>query len=177
MNPRLVIDGYNLLYAAGILSSGADQGTLAGARRALLGWLAHVLTPERQSRTVVVFDAQHPPPGFADRVHHERIMVHFARGYENADALIEHYVAKNDAPRHLTVVSSDHQVQRAARRRKATAIDSDAWYREQQAERSQSNSEERDKPEGRLTAGQVEAWLKFFGEDTEPGSSNSEPTR
>jgi hypothetical protein len=165
VNPRIVIDGYNLLYATGILSQGADEGTLAGARRALLGWLCHSLPDNQRARTVVVFDAHNPPPGLADKFDHQGLQVHFARGYENADALIEQYVDDNNAPRQLTVVSSDHRVQRSARRRKATAVDSDAWYRQQGERVREQPSPASDKPEGKLSAGQVESWLEFFGEE------------
>ena len=37
-------------------------------------------------------------------------------------------VQKDNVPNHLTVVSSDHRIQIAAKRKRATVIDSDVWY-------------------------------------------------
>ena len=165
MNPTILIDGYNLLYAAGIVGEGADAGTLQGAREELLGWLLHALPESDRQRTIVVFDAHHPPPGRPSKTDWHGITVHFARDHESADALLEEYVGDNDAPRQLTVVSSDHRVQRAAKRRRAEAIDSDAWYRKLNRQAGQQQNQERAKPEGPLNDGQVDQWLEFFGEE------------
>jgi hypothetical protein len=54
----------------------------------------------------------------------------FAVDYDDADALLEELIARHSAPRKLTVVSSDRRLQRAARRRKARVMDSQAWYEE-----------------------------------------------
>jgi predicted RNA-binding protein with PIN domain len=166
VNPTILIDGYNLLYGAGIIGEGVDAGTLQNAREALLGWLLQSLPQSDRQRTVVVFDAHHPPPGRPSTFDRQGMTIHFARDHENADALLEDYIAANDAPRQLTVVSSDHRVQRAARRRKATAVDSGAWYRtvdQQQPQRQQDP--EAPKPDAPLNEVQVQQWLKFFGEN------------
>ena len=122
----ILIDGYNLLYAAGIRAETAPPHTLERSRSALLNFVAAAVDPEELCRTTVVFDAANAPPGLPDRRSHRGILVLFARKHDTADALIEELIAAEDAPRRLTVVSSDHRIQRAARRRRATAIDSDA---------------------------------------------------
>ena len=61
---------------------------------------------------------------------HRGITVRFAAQYEEADELIEELIRADSAPRRLVVVSSDHRIQRAARRRRAKAVDSDVWYAE-----------------------------------------------
>jgi len=165
VNPTILIDGYNLLYGAGIVGEGTDAGTLQSAREALLGWLLHSLPQNDRQRTVVVFDAHHPPPGRPSIYDRQGLTVHFSRDHENADALLEEYIAANDAPRQLTVVSSDHRVQRAASRRRATAIDSDSWYRAINQHQGAEKDPESPKPEAPLNEVQVEQWLKFFGEN------------
>ena len=164
MNPTILIDGYNLLYGAGIVGEGIDAGTLQGAREALLGWLLYSLPDNDRKRTIVVFDAHHPPPGQPSQFDHQGMAVHFARDQESADALLEEYIAANDAPRQLTVVSSDHRVQRAASRRRATAIDSDTWYRQINQQARQGADLEALKPDAPLNEIQVQQWMKFFGE-------------
>ena len=70
------------------------------------------------SQTTIVFDAKQAPPGLPHQLDHGGITVIFARGYDDADELIEELIASNSTPRRLTVVSSDHRIQRAARRRR-----------------------------------------------------------
>jgi len=165
VNPTILIDGYNLLYGAGIVGEGIDAGTLQGAREALLGWLLYSLPEDDRLRTVVVFDAHHPPPGRPSQFDRHGMAVHFSRDHESADALLEEYIAANDAPRQLIVVSSDHRVQRAASRRRATAIDSDTWYHQVNQQASPSADQEAHKPDAPLNEVQVEQWMKFFGEN------------
>ncbi len=69
------------------------------------------------------------------------------------------------------MVSSDHRLHRAARRRKAQAIDSDQWYAQTIAarnERRQTRPKVR-KPPTPLARSEVEYWLAQF--DDEPGET------
>lgn len=127
---KLLIDGYNLLQAAGQFGTAAGIGTLESARIALLDFLVAALSPADARRTVIVFDAASSPPGRPSTIEHEGITVRFSRRKDTADDLIEEIIETVADPRHLTVVSSDHRVQRAARRRRATPVDSEVWYRE-----------------------------------------------
>ena len=68
------------------------------------------------------------PPGLPRVIHHRGLTVRFASQYPDADSLIEELIDQNTAPRRLTVVSSDHRLQRAAQRRRAKPMDCDAWY-------------------------------------------------
>ncbi len=76
----------------------------------------------------VVFDAAGAPPGLPPRIAYRGLDVQFAKGYADADELLEVLIRADTSPRQLTVVSSDHRVQRAAKRRRCTALDSDLWY-------------------------------------------------
>ncbi len=125
-----LIDGYNLLHAAGVFAEGQGAGTLQGEREALLAMLARRLTAKQRRVTTIVFDAAGAPPGLPDAVSYESIKVRYARGYEDADALLEEIIERHRAPKGLLVVSSDHRVQRAARSRGARWIDSEQWVRE-----------------------------------------------
>ncbi len=162
----LLIDGYNLLSAVGILGRGVGPGSLQRARLALLNFLAESLEPSEIPRTTVVFDAADPPPGLPRSVSHRGLTVRFASQYEDADALIEELIRADSAPRRLTVVSSDHRLQRAARRRKAKFIDSDAWYARivrQRRERRESTPETPAKPPVPLLEEDVDYWIRQFG--------------
>ena len=99
---------------------------------------------------------------------HKGLSVRFAPRDSDADTLIEELIAADSAPRRLTVVSSDHRLQRAAHRRKAIAVDSDVWLAQLMREREERRHAQPEavlKPEGPFSPGEVEFWLKQFGAD------------
>ena len=110
---RYVIDGYNLLYAMGLVHARMGPHGLEKARLALLGRLAD---SGGAAAVTVVFDAGHAPPGAQPEQDHQGVRVLFALTRE-ADDLIEELIGQDSAPRGLTVVSDDRRVRRAARRR------------------------------------------------------------
>ena len=162
----LLIDGYNLLHVSGIIGRGAGPGMFERSRLALLNFLAESLDPRDMPHTTVVFDAREAPPGLPVAVPHRGITVRFARHYEEADDLIEELIRADSAPRRLVVVSSDHRIQRAARRRRAKAVDSDIWYAEllrARRERQQVSTDAPARPAVPLLEEDVNYWLRKFG--------------
>jgi predicted RNA-binding protein with PIN domain len=173
----ILIDGYNLLNAVGIAGCRAGPGNLQRARRAMLNVLAESLDPAGLERTTVVFDAQDPPPGLPREIRHRGLRVRFAAREQDADTLIEELVRADSAPRRLTVVSSDHRVQRAARRRRARAVDSDLWYAEilrQRRQRLQA-APGTGRPNVPLLEEDVNYWLQEFGGQSELDRLWTEP--
>jgi predicted RNA-binding protein with PIN domain len=167
----LLIDGYNLLHASNILGRGRGSTALHRSREALLNVLAASLTPDEIPRTTVVFDAHDPPWGLSRQTNHQGLTIIFASRETDADSLIEELIKKHSAPRKLTVVSSDHRLHRAAKRRRATAIDSDRWFAQllrERHERSQLPTADAIKPEGPVSSGEVDFWLRQFGLDAQP---------
>lgn len=163
----LLIDGYNLLHAAGLVGRRLGPGGLERARAGLLSQLAASLTPEEIARTIVVFDAGPDAP--RDRPRQELlhgIQVRYARLGEEADDELERLIAADSTPRQLTVVSGDHRLHRAARRRRARAIDSETWLAElQQRRKSAPSPSPPTKPTEPLSAEEVNDWLREFGVD------------
>jgi predicted RNA-binding protein with PIN domain len=161
----LLIDGYNLLHASGILGRGVGPGSLERSRNALLNFLAESLTEKQLSRTTVVFDAREAPPGLPRTIVERGITVRFAPKGLDADSVIEELIEAESSPRRLTVVSSDHRLHRAARRRRAKAIDSDVWYGEVirlRIERARKKKHS-GKPTGPISDVEVRYWLHEFG--------------
>lgn len=172
----LIIDGYNLLHAANLVGREVGPGGLERSRQALLDFLVASLEPQERAHTAVVFDAAKPPPGLPRVSEYQGIAVHFASAYEDADSLIEELIRADSAPRRLTVVSSDHRLHKAARRRKATAIDSDRWYAEilkRRAARTETRQVPK-KPDRALTPAEVQQWMKELGESN-AGASTKPP--
>jgi predicted RNA-binding protein with PIN domain len=174
----LIIDGYNLLYASGILGRGIGPGGLERSRGALLNFLAESLEPGELAATTVVFDARLAPPGLPRTVDHRGITVRFAEPGADADQVIEQLIRAESAPRRLVVVSSDHRLHRAARRRRARAVDSDKWYAEILRKRIDRAGRDRPsaKPSEPASEGEVRFWLRAFGmEDAQQGPSEKTP--
>jgi hypothetical protein len=162
----LLIDGYNVLYVVGILGRGVGPAGLERSRLALLNFLAESLPAEEIAQTTVVFDAGDAPAGMPRVLAHRGLTVRFAAGYADADSLIEELIRADSAPRRLVVVSSDHRLQRAARRRRAKAMDSDAWYAEvirRGQERQQSQAAAENRPPVPLLEEDVNYWVRQFG--------------
>jgi len=157
----LIIDGYNLLHAAGVF--GADRGPrgFEQSRAALLDLVAD-LTGDRAADTIVVFDAARAPDGLPARLTHGPLRVWFAREYPDADSLIEELVAADTAPGQLVVVSSDRRLQAAARRRRARAVGCDQWLAEARTARRARAGSPAEKPAAPGPDG-AEEWKRYFG--------------
>ena len=156
--PTLFIDGYNLLHAAGLARPTYGPGDLGRARDRLLSLLGELLTAEQLAKTVVVFDAKESVTFHGSERMQSGVRVVFPdRGVE-ADEVLERMIRKHTAPRGLRVVSSDHRVQIAATRRKATAVDSDTFLRTSRREAAKDRGPEKPAA-GPVSTGEVELWV------------------
>jgi predicted RNA-binding protein with PIN domain len=165
----LLIDGYNLLYSTGIVGRGEGPGGWERSRLALLNFLAASIEPKTLRNTTIVFDAQNAPWGLLRTINHQGMTVRFASQYDAADDLIEELIQESSSPRRLTVVSSDHRIQRAALRRRAKAVDSDVWYAEllrSRERRKKSEATKAARPAVPLLAEDVNYWMRQFGGET-----------
>jgi hypothetical protein len=182
----LIIDGYNLLHQTmPPILAGLDEDTLCRLL-AVSRW--------RGERMTVVFDGKVKPHASAESpVAGVRMLWSGPR--QTADAVIHRLIQRDSAPKRLLVVSSDHEIQRSARRRRARFQDSDRFVAllQQDAERyerslksppskdkppvdaapeakqsldpSQPKPAERPKSPGALKPDQVQKWLETFGID------------
>jgi predicted RNA-binding protein with PIN domain len=121
MKTAYVIDGYNLIHAVGMLAKKAGLGELERARLALLA-LLHGHFGTAASAVTVVFDAARSPRRSTPEQEYQGLKVLFATGGLLADDVIETLIRDEAAPKQLTVVSNDHRLQQAARRRQARVL-------------------------------------------------------
>jgi predicted RNA-binding protein with PIN domain len=158
----LLIDGYNLLHVTAIVG----HGGLRGSREGLLRFLASAIDPRERPQTTIVFDAAEAPPNLPRTVVFEEMTIHFSSEYDNADELIEGLIEAHNVPKSLLVVSSDHRLQRAARRRKAPFVDSDVWFAEALRRRAAMKAPAPiiAKPAGPLSGDEIAFWLAEFGD-------------
>jgi len=131
MAPYLLIDGYNVIAPVappGLSAERPGAGTwLRRERLLLLDRLADHLPAAVLERTCVVFDSRRRHGAAEAKLRHRGIEVRFAVDHDEADDLIEEILQQHPHPKRLTVVSSDHRVQAAAKRKRAAVYDSETW--------------------------------------------------
>lgn len=169
-----IIDGYNLLHAAGMAQEDYAQGELQRCRNRLIRFLHERMSRAEIARAVLVFDARDPPVGFPSDFKVGGLRVLFANPGGDADVLIETLIAEHSAPRQLRLISSDRRLQHAAKKRRATFRDSENFFEvlSQQSVASPRNRSERgatettdgDHDDKRLSAAETSHWLQVFGE-------------
>jgi len=180
----LVLDAYNVLHVSGVLppdmaGMGPDDlvATIMGSRyRGQAIWMVFDGLPTPiQGKIPRMIDAYRPAPmQVGDAVYH------FSGPRSNADAVIAELVSRSSSPTRLLVVSSDHAVQRTARRRRCKVIDSGIFLTQLVHDVRHGPPRDRlgGKPSGPLSRDQVQAWLQYFGVDpVEPPPAPVAPSR
>jgi len=194
----ILIDGYNVIAPVKLAGKTPKSDWLHQERMRLLIRLAEKLDPELAINTCVVFDAATRRRGVATAASQHGatsrfrgIEVRFAIDHDEADDLIEELIAVHSSPKRLTVVSSDHRLQAAARRSGAVAFDSDQWLdslldghvllaigwpphsREIDAGDGGAGNHRHDPKSLLVDAATVDEWLRAFGVTPETASPPS----
>lgn len=159
---RLLIDGYNLLFASNVFVKNDTAPTLANTREALLDFLAENISAKLHRETTIVFDATQAPPGLPREMRHQEMQVLFSARKTTADELLEQLLEDERNVRNLLVISSDHRVQRAARQRGAAYKDSETWLREQALLRNQQKKEDDDRKPEQSSSEETAHWIEAF---------------
>jgi predicted RNA-binding protein with PIN domain len=141
-----LIDGYNVMHAAGWLGARIGREAFRRARRRFLDDLAAVFEPSIVEQITVIFDASAPPGDFPVEGTYRGMSVVFAVNDENADARIERLIAQHSSPKSLVVVSSDHRIRQAAARRKAKVLTADQFWDLIDREKERAATKPREKP-------------------------------
>ncbi len=149
----LLIDGHNLIgRMQGISLADPDDEVELVRRIRRYCYRSH-------HRATVVFD-QGLPAGPDLRLSKPPVEVIFAPVGSTADRVIRGRLRRARDPRGLIVVSSDHEVQAAARARGARVMGAEAFAARLTV---QPEQREQEKPE---QLGSVEEWLSLFTTDT-----------
>ena len=94
-----LIDGYNVMYALGLLGKRLGPDGFRKVRTRFLNDLADALGAVEAHLTTVVFDAADPPGDLPRATTHKGLSVVFAVDDENADERIEQLIAEHSSPR------------------------------------------------------------------------------
>lgn len=182
---RYLIDGYNLMFAGGLLGKRLGPDGFRRVRTRFLNDLAHALGPLDSSQTTVVFDASTAHGSLDRSTIHLGISVIYAVDNENADERIEELIAADSAPKSLSVVSTDRRIRQAAGRRKALAVTADDFWVELDARKRRRTREvppvHTESPTERTISAEESAyWLREFRDlDASPETRkalNAEPS-
>ncbi len=148
-----LVDGNNLAHALGLSSSGLAD------RDACLQTVA-AFCRSRGAQATVVFDGP-PQDGAKASSHLHRVRVVFSEA-RSADEIILGLLKDSRSPRDFTLVTSDKSLGDRARRLGVTVERCHEFARrlDRKPERPGERSE---KPAGKETPEQIEAWLAVFG--------------
>lgn len=151
-----LIDGHNLIPKLGLrLDSPDDEMELA----AVLQEFARLNHREVE----VYFDGA--PAGYAGARNMGTVRAHFVRLGQTADSAIRARLQKmGNAAKNWTVVSSDHEVQSAARTARAAFLTSEEFVKLLRQVRDSAPKPSQDRP---LSKTEVDEWLKLFTEKKE----------
>jgi len=155
---RYLVDGHNLIpNLSGLgLELLDDEQELVKRLQTFCARASH--------QVEVYFD--NAPPGQAGSRRFGSVNAYFVRAGSTADdAIARRLVALGKQARQWCVVSSDRSVQAAARAAQAEVLTSQAFALKMQAEPGLPAVEKQDVP---LDPGEVDEWLRIFGEKRAP---------
>ena len=184
---RFLIDGYNLMHAAGAIRRSTGPAQFRKIRTRFLHELAATLGPIDSYLTTIVFDAANSPPDVSRFESHKGVRIVYAVDSLTADERIEELLEDEANPKDLTVVSSDNRIRAAARRRRAKSLTCDEFLDDLDARklmedrkkrglllipsreaRPVPSREEKARVDG-LNETETEYWLREFGDiENEP---------
>jgi uncharacterized protein len=170
MASTFVIDGYNLMHAIGYLTGHVKPTALAYARRRLQEYLCAAFGADA-NQVVLVYDAPNAPPKIAREDTYKGMTILLTLGKQEADDLIEAFLAQHPEPRRLAVVSNDHRLQTAARRAGAQAMTCGEFLDLLDHRRPEQSAQKRDCTDKKeqLSKEEIQEWmLEFTGLENEP---------
>lgn len=171
---HVLVDGYNVLFALGLIPKQVKPGDLQAARAYLLNLLHRQLSSAKSIS--VVFDAANAPAGAPGDFVHRGIQVHFAKAKLDADDLIERLIDQASAPAQLVLVSADFRLRQAVQRRGGRAVRSEhflAWLDEQARRHAPTSAPASDEP--RPVPRQREDWEAIFSTPTQGDPMDADP--
>jgi predicted RNA-binding protein with PIN domain len=117
-----------------------------------------------RKRVEVYFD--NAPPGQSRAKNYGSVTAHFVRQGQTADQAIRNKLSRlGGRARNWTVVSSDGEVQSAARAARARVMSAEAFAERVMEVLTQEEEQEEIQDERSLNPEELEDWLKLFGAD------------
>ena len=158
----IIIDGHNLIPKINGLNLRDPED-----ERKLIEMLQEYCRLQRK-KAEVFFD--NAPPGQARSQRFGQVTARFVRDDRTADDAIRGRLAQlKRSAQNWTVVSSDFQVQAAARQARAQVVSSDQFARQLQQTLMSAGETKAEVRESRLNDEEIDEWLRLFGGSNETG--------
>lgn len=168
----VLIDGNNLLHAARQVEPDAPPPGRMSLCKTLGDWARG-----RKQAVTVVFDGPQPSGALSEQIGDPDISVVFSGAGVSADAVLIRLLQQNSAPRQVLVVSTDREIVRAAKRRRAVSMRADDYWRmlrrDLETPQRRPPREPRAKRHG-LTPEETDAWLRELGFDPDGPESSAD---
>ena len=172
----IIIDGYNVIFKVSELGYTTEKCDIEVLRNRFLTLLEQY-KEKRKHKLIVVFDGQGTGNSSETRV--AGIDVVFSRQDLDADEEIKRMVNGSENPRHITVITSDRDIEQYVRKYGCKVVEPLAFYRDikkkvahiQAAgnEDSRFKKEEDDEPISKYlgpSKSEAQYWLKVFSKET-----------
>lgn len=164
MTPQYILDGYNVIYQVPQFLSVLEQ-SLEQGRNALIHFVRSYQAGKNWN-AIIVFDGDQVGYGSCPQLAATGLSIIFSTPPEKADPLIKRLIQKNPDKRSLTLVSSDRELVQFARQQGANSISPKEFY-ERGNRPPVNHTEMEQKYEADVSGGEIDEWLKLFGE-TDP---------
>lgn len=159
----LIVDTYNVLHVVGVLPPEEAGIDLPG----LIRLIQH--GRYRDERVELICDGsprEDVPPGKRGGT-----IVRYSGATRQADDVIAQMIRASSIPKRLTVVSSDQEVIRAARRRRCRVLASDVFLRQLAHDVQMPVRSPAAAPPEHVNKAQLEAWQRYFDIDDDEVAS------
>jgi len=172
----IIIDGYNVIFKISELGYSTEKCDIEVLRNRFLTLLEQY-KEKRKHKLIVVFDGQGTGNSSETRV--AGIDVVFSRQDLDADEEIKRMVSNSENPRHVTVITSDRDIEQYVRKYGCKVVEPLAFYRDIKKkvahiqaggqEDSRFKKEEDDEPISKYlgpSKSEAQYWLKVFSKET-----------
>lgn len=171
---RLLIDGYNLLFALGWTPvrrprPSDSEVTLRQCRERLSAELTGRLPGTMLGKSVIVYDSANTRNGLPMHQYSRGTHLYFSIAYNSADEALQEILQYHPSPKQLVLISSDHAVQRKATARGARCIESEDWedaidlFCDSESSSNVEKDVELEIKTQTIRADEREDWLRRFG--------------
>ncbi len=171
---RLLIDGYNLLFALGWTPvrrprPSDSEVTLRQCRERLSAELTGRLPGTMLGKSVIVYDSANTRNGLPMHQYSRGTHLYFSIAYNSADEALQEILQYHPSPKQLVLISSDHAVQRKATARGARCIESEDWedaidlFCDSESSSNVEKDVELEIKTQAIRADEREDWLRRFG--------------
>jgi predicted RNA-binding protein with PIN domain len=127
---KILIDGYNLIFAWGWMPGDSSTQASSIARKRMIEKLKQFIPFSARGNFTMIFDvgaltSSQARQSLASGTDQSGFHLRFAQNYPDADSLIEEMIRRDSTPNQLVVVSTDQRLRTAAERRKAISVRSE----------------------------------------------------